>query len=78
MKPQILVDVVPIFVALAPNLLHHNNVKVTYAETSNFKMEPVRSAPLYFVAMPQSMVIITEAPFVTTPIHIVVNMKSRP
>jgi len=31
MKAQIVVDVVPIFVVLAPNLLHHNNVRITYA-----------------------------------------------
>ncbi len=28
--------------------------------------------------MPQSMVTVTEAPFVTTPAHIVVSMRSRP
>jgi hypothetical protein len=42
MRAQTVVDVVPIFVALAQHLLG----------TSNFKMEPVRSIPLYFVAMP--------------------------
>jgi hypothetical protein len=52
MKAQIVVDVVLIFVTHAPNLLHHNNVGITYVGTSNFKMEPVRSIPLYFVAMP--------------------------
>jgi hypothetical protein len=36
MKIQIVVDIIPIFVAFAPNLLHHNNVRVTYARTSNF------------------------------------------
>jgi hypothetical protein len=45
-------DVVPIFVALVPNLLHHNNVGVTCAGISNFKMEPISSILLYFVAMP--------------------------
>ncbi len=40
-----------IFIDLAPNLFHHNNVGVTYAGTSNFKVEPVRSIPLYFMAM---------------------------
>jgi hypothetical protein len=32
-----MVDVAPIFVTHVPNLLHHNNVVVTYAGTSNFK-----------------------------------------
>jgi hypothetical protein len=41
-------------------------------------MEIVRSIPLHFVAMPQSMVTVTEAPFVTTPAHIVISMKSKP
>ncbi len=78
MRIQIVVDVIPIFVALAPSLLHHNNVRVTYAWTSNFIMELVRSIPLYFVAMPQSIVIIIEAPFESASIHIVVGIKSRP
>jgi hypothetical protein len=29
MRVQIMANVVPIFVALAPSLLHHNNVGVT-------------------------------------------------
>jgi hypothetical protein len=44
-------DIIPISVALAPNMLHHNSVGITYAGTSNFRMELVRSIPLYFVAM---------------------------
>jgi hypothetical protein len=40
-------NVVPIFVALAQNLLHQKNIGVTYARTSNFIMEPIRSVPLY-------------------------------
>jgi hypothetical protein len=44
-------NIVLIYVALAPNMLHHNNIKNTYAGASNFRMEPVRSIPLYFVAM---------------------------
>jgi hypothetical protein len=67
-----------IFVALAPNLFHHNNVGVTSVRTSNFKMELVRSIPLYFVAMPHSMVIITKTSFTTTPAHTIVSMKFRP
>jgi hypothetical protein len=45
-------DVVPIFVALIPSLLHQNNIGVTYVRTSNFRMELIRYMPLYFVAMP--------------------------
>ncbi len=56
---QTMADVVPIFVALAPNLCHHNNVGVTYTRTSNFKVEPIRFVTLYFMAMPHSMVTIT-------------------
>jgi hypothetical protein len=41
-------------------------------------MELVKFVPLYYVAMLQSMIIIIETPFVTTPIHIVVGMRSRP
>jgi hypothetical protein len=44
-------NIVPIFVALAPNMLHHNNVRITYVGASNFRMEPVKSIPLYFVVM---------------------------
>jgi hypothetical protein len=51
MKAQIVIDVIPIFVAPIPSLLHQNNIGVTYARISNFKMEPVRYVPLYFVAM---------------------------
>jgi hypothetical protein len=72
------VEVVLIYVIHLPNLLHHNNVGVTYAGTSNFRMEPVRSVPLYFVAMLQSMVTIAKVPFVSAPAHTIVSMKSRP
>jgi hypothetical protein len=67
--------IIPIYVAFAPNMLHHNNVGITYARASNFRMELIRSVPLYFVAMLQSMVIVTEVPFVTTPTHIIVGMR---
>jgi hypothetical protein len=77
-RVHIVVDVVPIFVAPAPNMFHHNNVGVTYVVTSNFKMEPVRSIPLYFVAMPHSMVIITEVPFTITPTHTITSTMSKP
>jgi hypothetical protein len=52
MRAQIMEDVVPISVTLVPNLLHHNNVGVTYARISNFRMELVKSVPLYSMAMP--------------------------
>jgi hypothetical protein len=71
-------DIVPISVTLAPNMLYHNNVRITYARASNFKMELIRFVPLYFVAMLQTMVIVIEIIFVTTPTHIVVGMRFRP
>jgi hypothetical protein len=71
-------DIVPIFATLVPNLFHHNNVGITYAGTSNFKMEPLRSVPLYSMAMPRSMVIVNEAPFTTTPTHTNYGMRSKP
>jgi hypothetical protein len=52
MRAQIVVDVVPIFIAHVQSLLDQDNIRVIYARTSNFKMEPVTSMPLYFVAMP--------------------------
>jgi hypothetical protein len=41
-------------------------------------MESITFVPLYFVAMPQFIIIITEALFVSTPVNIVVGLKSRP
>ncbi len=52
MRIQTMANVVPIFVALVSNMLHHNNVGVTYPRTSNLRMEPIKYVPLYFVAMP--------------------------
>ncbi len=78
MRAQIVANVVPISIAPTPSLLNHNNIEITYAWTSNFIMEPVRSTPLYFVAMPQSMITITKAPFVSTLIQIVVGIRSKP
>jgi hypothetical protein len=52
MRAQTRVGVIPIFVVLIQSLLQQNNIEVTYARTSNFKMEPVRFVPLYFMAMP--------------------------
>ncbi len=77
-KVRIVVDVVQISIALLPNLLHHNNVGITYAKEINFIVEPVRSIPLYFVAMPHFMVIVIEAPFTTTLAHTIPSMRSRP
>jgi hypothetical protein len=45
-------NVVPIFVAPIPTLLQQNNIGTTYAGTSNFRMELIRSMPLYYVGMP--------------------------
>ncbi len=42
-------DVIPISVALVPNMLHHNNVGVTYVGIFYFKMEPIRFVPLYYI-----------------------------
>jgi len=52
MIAQTMANIVHVLVTLTPNLLHHNNVGVTYAGTSNFIMELVRSIPLYYVLMP--------------------------
>jgi hypothetical protein len=71
-------NVTPIYVAPTPSLLHHNDVGITYPTISNLRMEPIWFVPSYSMAMPQSMVIVTKAPFVTTLVHIVINMKSRP
>ncbi len=78
MKAQTMANVVPIFVALIPNLLHHNNVGVIYVGTFNFRMEPVRSVPLYFVVMPHFMVIDIEVPFITARAHTIIGMRSIP
>jgi hypothetical protein len=41
-------------------------------------MEPIKYVPLYFMAMPHSIVIIIEILFITTLAHIVDGVKSRP
>jgi hypothetical protein len=69
-------NIVPISIVLAPNMLHHNNVGITYVGASNFKIEPIRSVPLYFVAMLQFMVIVTETLFITTLAHTLVGMRT--
>ncbi len=71
-------NVIPISIPPISNMLHHNNVGVIYLRTSNFRMEPIKSIPLYYVAMLESMVIVIEAPFVITPDHIFMGMKSKP
>jgi hypothetical protein len=77
MKAQIVIDVIPIFVAPIPSLLHQNNIGVTYARTSNFRMEPIRYVPLYFVAMSQSIIIVIEAPFVLALVHTIDGVISK-
>jgi hypothetical protein len=52
MRAQTVVDVIPIYVAHVPSLLHQNNIGVTYVGTSNFRMEQVRFVPIYYVVMP--------------------------
>jgi hypothetical protein len=59
-------------------LLHQNNIGVTYVKTLNFRMELVRFMPLYFMAMPRSIIIVLEAPFILAFVHIVDGVKSRP
>ncbi len=71
-------NVAPILVAPTPNMLHHNNVGITYAKTSNFRTKLVKFVPLYSMAMPRSMVIVIETPFTTAPTHIIVGMKYIP
>ncbi len=78
MRAQIVENVIPIFVAHVQSLLHHDNIRVTYAKTLNFKIEPLTSMPLYFVAMPQSIILVIEAPFVLMPINIAIGIRSRP
>jgi hypothetical protein len=78
MRAQIVANVILIFVAPAPNLFHHNNVGVICVGISNFRVELVRSIPLYFVAMPHSMVIVTKIPFTTTLAHTIPIMRSKP
>jgi hypothetical protein len=41
-------------------------------------MELVQFVPLYFVAMPQPIIIVIEVSFVSTPINIVVGITSKP
>jgi hypothetical protein len=78
MRIQTVVDVIPISIAHVQSQLQQNNIGITYARTSNFRMDPVRYVPLYFVAMPQSIITVIEAPFVLAPIITIGSIKSRP
>jgi hypothetical protein len=78
MKARIITNVEHVSIVLTPNLLHHNNVEVIYPGISKLRMEPIRSVKIYFVAMPQYMAIVIETPFIITPTHIVVSMRSKP
>jgi hypothetical protein len=78
MRDQIVADVVPIFLALVQSLLHQDDIGVTYAGTSNFIMELITSMPLYYVTMPQSIIIVTKASFVSMPINTIVGIRSIP
>jgi len=40
-------------------------------------LEPIIFVPLYYVAMLESIIIVIETPFVSTPSHIVDGVKSR-
>jgi hypothetical protein len=75
MKAQTMADVVPICVAPIPSLLHENNIGVT--RPSNFIMKPIRFVPLYFVAMPKSIITIIEPLFISTLIHTVDGVRPR-
>jgi hypothetical protein len=78
MRAWTTINVVPISITPIQSLLQQNNIKVNYVGTSNFKMELVRFVPLYFMAMLQSIIIITEASFVSTPVTIIGSIKSKP
>jgi hypothetical protein len=78
MKVQVVADVVPIFIAFVQSLLHQDNIGITYARTSNFKMELITSMPLYFEVMPQYIIIVNEASFVSAPVNIIVGIISKP
>jgi hypothetical protein len=78
MRVQIGVDVVLIFVVPIQSLLQLNNIGVTYARTSIFRMEPVRSMPLDFMAMPLSIITIIEVSFVSALVTTTGGIKSKP
>lgn len=72
-----MVDIIPISTVPITSLLHQNHIGISYVKISNFKMEPVRSMPLYPLTMPQSIIKVIEPPFVSTPIHIINGVRSR-
>ncbi len=78
MRTQIKVDVVPISIAHVQSLLQQINIGITYVRTSNFKMELIRFVPLYFMVMAQSIIIVTEAPFVLALVTTISGIKSKP
>jgi hypothetical protein len=78
MRAQTVANVIPIFVAPIPSLLHQNNIGVTYATPLNFKMELVKSMPLYCLAMPQFVITTTKALLLPTPIYTANGVKSKP
>jgi hypothetical protein len=79
MRAQIVAYVILIYVALVQSLLHQNHIRVTYVGTSNFIMELVRFVPLFFVAMPQSVIIVIEVMFESsTLVDIVDGVKFKP
>jgi hypothetical protein len=48
MRAWTMTNVIHISIVLAPILLHHNNVGVTYPKTSNLRMEPVKFYTIIF------------------------------
>jgi hypothetical protein len=78
MKVKTMADVVLIFEAPIPSLLHQNNIGITYVRTSNLRMELIRYVPLFFVVRPQSIITIAKTSCVLTFVHIVDGVKSKP
>ncbi len=71
-------NVVPISVAHVQSLLHQKSIGITYAKTSNFRMELVQSVPYYSMAMPQPIIIVIEVSFVSALINTIVGITSKP
>ncbi len=46
MKAQTMANLVPILVVLVQSLLHQDNIGISYARTSNFRMELVTFMPI--------------------------------
>jgi hypothetical protein len=77
MKVQIVVDVV-LFCSSCTKYVPSQQCWSIYVRTSNFRVEPIRSVPLYCMATLHSMVTIIEAPFTTTPTCTIASMRSKP